>query len=334
MNRRKHPGYIPFLLLIVILIPLALAKGDQRALVVGGASYIFFLAIWFATQKLSSNQIFMGMIGGVLGLSCAYFAQPAFHIFAASSFSFAVMKLIVTFGAFILGAGLGISVEDLVGGAETQNSTSSNSGYQKVCDTSVLIDGRITDMAAAGFVDGELIIPQFVLQELQAIADSSDQLKRNRGRRGLDIVKELQEGGGVLVTIVDTDYRDESEVDHKLILLAEELGADLITNDFNLNKVARVRDIKVLNLNDLINALKTIYLPGEQITVCVSKEGKEDGQGVGYLEDGTMIVIDEGGNYPGRNVLATVTNVHQTTAGRMIFTKFDGFPDKKNKSNN
>lgn len=196
-------------------------------------------------------------------------------------------------------------------------------GTSKLCDTSVLIDGRIADMAVAGFVEGELIIPQFILRELQGIADSSEQLKRNRGRRGLDIVKRLQEIPGVSVSIPAKDYADEREVDHKLILLAEEQNASLITNDFNLNKLARVRSVKVLNLNDLVNALKTIFLPGEEITINVTRAGKEQGQGIAYLEDGTMVVIDSGASHVGKTIRVVVTNIHQTTAGRMIFTKFE-----------
>jgi uncharacterized protein YacL len=178
-------------------------------------------------------------------------------------------------------------------------------------------------MAEAGFIDGTLVIPQFVLRELQGIADSSEQLRRNRGRRGLGVVEKLQAIKGIRVEIPIIDYADEREVDHKLIRLATDLGASLFTNDFNLNKVARVRSIRVLNLNDLINALKTILLPGEEITLVMTRAGKEQGQGVAYLDDGTMVVVDGGGNYVGKTVKVVVTNIHQTTAGRMIFTRFE-----------
>ncbi len=201
--------------------------------------------------------------------------------------------------------------------------------HLKICDTSVLIDGRLADMAQAGFVDGELVIPQFILRELQGIADSSEQLKRNRGRRGLDIVKRLQDIPDIKVSIPAKDFPEEREVDHKLMLLANETGAALVTNDFNLNKLARVRSIKVLNLNDLVNALKTIYLPGEEIQITVSRAGKEAGQGIAYLDDGTMVVVDSGASHVGHQIKAVVTNIHQTTAGRMIFTRFEDVVSKR-----
>lgn len=186
-------------------------------------------------------------------------------------------------------------------------------------DTSVIIDGRISDLCETGFLDGDLIIPQFVLQELQVIADSSESTKRTRGRRGLDILNKIKKQAFVKIIISDSDYPSTKEVDQKLILLAKELGCPIITNDFNLNKVAEVHSIQVLNINQLANALKPIVLPGEIMRVQVVKEGKETGQGVAYLDDGTMVVIDNGKKFMSKTIDATVTSVLQTTAGRMIF---------------
>ena len=191
-----------------------------------------------------------------------------------------------------------------------------------VLDTSVIIDGRISDICETGFMDGDLIIPQFVLQELQLIADSSESTKRTRGRRGLDILNKIKKQAFVKIIISDSDYPSIKEVDQKLIQLAKELGCSIITNDFNLNKVAEVQSIQVLNINQLANALKPIVLPGETMKVQVIKEGKEPGQGVAYLDDGTMVVIDNGKKFMGKTMDATVTSVLQTTAGRMIFATY------------
>jgi uncharacterized protein YacL len=190
----------------------------------------------------------------------------------------------------------------------------------KVLDTSVIIDGRIADICDTGFVEGTFIIPQFILQELQHIADSSDPLKRGRGRRGLDVLNRIQKQSSLEVKIVDQDYPKIQEVDAKLIALAKDIHAKIVTNDFNLNKVAELQGIPVLNINQLFNALKPVVLPGEVMNVKILKEGKEPGQGVAYLDDGTMVVVDNARRYMGKSVDVTVTSVLQTTAGRMIFT--------------
>jgi uncharacterized protein YacL len=190
----------------------------------------------------------------------------------------------------------------------------------KVLDTSVIIDGRIADICDTGFVEGTFIIPQFILQELQHIADSSDPLKRGRGRRGLDVLNRIQKQSNLEVKIVDQDYPKIQEVDAKLIALAKDTHAKIVTNDFNLNKVAELQGIPVLNINQLFNALKPVVLPGEVMNVKILKEGKEPGQGVAYLDDGTMVVVDNARRFMGKSVDVTVTSVLQTTAGRMIFT--------------
>ncbi|NLK00952.1 MAG: PIN/TRAM domain-containing protein [Clostridia bacterium] len=194
-------------------------------------------------------------------------------------------------------------------------------GLYKILDTSVIIDGRIADICKTGFVDGTLLIPNFVLEELRHIADSSDLLKRNRGRRGLDILNKIRKELDVNVEIYEGDTTSNEEVDSKLVRLAQKLNGKIITNDFNLNKVAQLQEVKVLNINDLANAVKPVVLPGEEMLVQVIKEGKEIGQGVAYLDDGTMIVIENGRKLIGKTVTVVVTSVLQTSAGRMIFAK-------------
>jgi uncharacterized protein YacL len=188
-------------------------------------------------------------------------------------------------------------------------------------DTSVIIDGRISDIARTGFISGTMLVPSFVLIELQHIADSSDGLRRQRGRRGLDILNRLQKDPTVPIRITDLDVEGVREVDDKLVILAKQLRMPIMTNDYNLNRVAELQGVSVLNINELANAVKAVYLPGESLDVQVIQEGKEVGQGVGYLDDGTMVVVEEGKNYIDRTVLVTVTKVLQTAAGRMIFAR-------------
>ncbi len=197
-------------------------------------------------------------------------------------------------------------------------------GFLKIVDTSVLIDGRIADICASGFLEGTLLIPRFVLKELQNIADSSDIVRRAKGRRGLDILKALQdEKTPIAVSIIEDNPENTREVDGKLLVLAKQYNAKVLTTDFNLNKVAQIDGVVVLNINDLANALKPAVLPDEMMEVKLIKEGKEPTQAVGYLDDGTMVVVDNGRNYLGKNVEVLVTSVLQTSAGRMIFTRFN-----------
>ncbi|MDO8679884.1 MAG: PIN domain nuclease [Acidobacteriota bacterium] len=194
--------------------------------------------------------------------------------------------------------------------------------HYKILDTSVIIDGRIADLCDTGFVDGTLVIPQFVLKELQLVADSSDSMKRNRGRRGLDILQKVQKMTGVDVVISDVDFPEVREVDLKLIELARTLPGKIVTNDFNLNKVAQLRGVAVLNINELANALKPVVLPGEIMKVFILKEGKEYTQGVAYLDDGTMVVVDNARKMISKTIDIVVTSVLQTTAGKMIFGRY------------
>lgn len=192
----------------------------------------------------------------------------------------------------------------------------------RILDTSVIIDGRIADICETGFVDGTLVVPRFVLKELQQIADSSDSLRRNRGRRGLDVLQRIRKMAGLDVTISDADFPEQKDVDLRLIELARQLDGKIVTNDFNLNKVAQLRGVEVLNINELANSLKPVVLPGEAMKVFILKEGKEYNQGVAYLDDGTMVVVDNARSMIGKTIDVVVTSVLQTTAGKMIFGRF------------
>jgi len=211
---------------------------------------------------------------------------------------------------------------------KSEKNIKSNLISPKILDTSVIIDGRIADICRTGFIEGTLVIPEFVLKELRHIADSSDSLKRNRGRRGLDILNILQKEKIVDVVIESKDYGDNIEVDVKLLKLAQEFGGKVLTNDFNLNKVAEFQGVDVLNINELANAVKPVVLPGEEMNVMIVKDGKESGQGLAYLDDGTMIVIEGGKKCIGDSVVVTVTSVLQTAAGRMIFAKLKNVINK------
>jgi len=193
----------------------------------------------------------------------------------------------------------------------------------KILDTSVIIDGRIADACETGFIEGPFIIPQFMLRELQHIADSSESLRRQRGRRGLDILNRLQKDTSIPFRITDIDVEGVREVDDKLVILAKQLRCPILTNDYNLNRVAELQGVLVLNINELANAVKAVYIPGETMEVQVIQEGKESGQGVGYLDDGTMVVIEDGKDYIDQLIPVVVTKVLQTAAGRMIFARIN-----------
>lgn len=220
-------------------------------------------------------------------------------------------ELVGLFGVFRLGSG--------------KDKTGERASRYKILDTSVIIDGRIADVIESGFIEGPLMIPASVLEELRHIADSSDTLKRNRGRRGLDVLNRIQKELKVPVEIYERDLGDHLDVDSRLVKLAQLTGGSIVTNDFNLNKVAELQGIRVLNLNELANAVKPVVLPGEEMIVHIIKDGKESGQGVAYLDDGTMIVIDGGKRYIGETVDVLVTSVLQTAAGRMIFARPKGY---------
>lgn len=315
-----------FALLPLVAIPFFFAPDSSRAMAFGVVMYFSSILAWAVIRKIDGARLMMGGKGALAGLVVAYLSSPLWYTVAQTPRGQGILLFSIYLSAAVIGAA--VAFEKLSSFGVSRDMLGSDVS-SKICDTSVLIDGRIADMAQAGFVEGELIIPEFILRELQGIADSSEQLKRNRGRRGLDIVQRLKDTPGVSIRLSTKDFPDEREVDHKLILLAAELGASLVTNDFNLNKLARVKSIKVLNLNDLVNALKTIFLPGEEISIVVSRAGKEHGQGIAYLDDGTMVVVDGGAPYVSRQVKVVVTNIHQTTAGRMIFTRFEEVVSRK-----
>ena len=267
------------------------------------------------------------LIGGGLGLLFGIFISnlivDAIQTGELFGFSPNVLKIFCSFIFGYLGMMWGVKTvnEINIPNIKALFTSSASEENLKILDTSAIIDGRIEDISETGFLEGTLIIPQFVLKELQHIADSSDSLKRNRGRRGLDILHKLQKNVDISVQIVEKDFPGIKEVDAKLVELGKFQNAKIITNDFNLNKVAELQGVPVLNVNKLANALKPVVLPGEIMNVYIIKEGKEYGQGVAYLDDGTMVVIDNARNSIGQNVEVSVTSVLQTTAGRMIFGK-------------
>lgn len=294
-------------------------------LLLGASCGIVVMVLQRKFHQTSLQVIVSGIIGFVLGLGLAELLFSAISGFLEfiPSYIAITMRVIVTIGAAYLGAAIaieksrGFSMLDLV---RVFREKPRGKSY-KILDTSVIIDGRIADICETGFVEGTLLIPQFVLRELQQVADSSDPLKRNRGRRGLDILQKIQKKIDVHVEISDMDFPDIREVDAKLVALAKAVNAKVVTNDFNLNKVAALQGIGVLNINELTNALRPVVLPGEEMQVFVLKEGKEYNQGIAYLDDGTMVVVDSGRRYIGQTVDVRVTTVLPTTAGRMIFSR-------------
>ncbi len=264
------------------------------------------------------------VIGGILGLSAGLILAhllmlPVSKIIPDLSIASFVLTGLFGYGGLLIGLKRGETLTipglfRLLRGQGTED-------HVKILDTSVIIDGRIADVCEAGFLDGVFLLPQFILQELQHIADSPDPLKRARGRRGLDVLHRIQKMGNITVRITDEDFPKIREVDAKLVALGRAHEAKIVTNDFNLNKVAELQGVSVLNINELANALKPVVLPGEGLRVFVIKEGKEYNQGVAYLDDGTMVVVENGRKLIGKNIDVTVTSVLQTTAGRMIFSK-------------
>jgi uncharacterized protein YacL len=272
-------------------------------------------------KKAPLKVIFGGTFGLFLGLVIAQLLGYAFSGLQNSTIRISISVILsCVFGYIGLVLG-GKKVEEFKWpgwGFFAKGSQKKDGG--KILDTSVIIDGRVADICETDFLEGPLIIPQFILQELQHIADSADSLKRARGRRGLDILNRMQKGDTVEVKVVDDDYPDIKEVDAKLIALAREMNAKVVTNDFNLNKVAQLQGVLVLNINQLANALKPMVLPGEVLHLQIMREGKEQGQGVAYLDDGTMVVVENASRHLGQKVEASVTSILQTTAGRMIFS--------------
>jgi uncharacterized protein YacL len=308
------------------------------AIVLICAAITFLIAPWLIRVALQMIRFFevalqrtpiQDLIGGALGIIVGLVIA---NLFGASLARIPVIGSYVPVVADLLLGYLGLSVglkkKDDVAAlfnffrfSKTKSEIGSRSSY-KILDTNVIIDGRIADICHSGFLDGTLIVPRFVLEELQHIADSSDLLRRNKGRRGLDILNKMRKELGVRIDIRDFEHLEGMEVDASLLKIAKHLDAPIVTNDYNLNKVAELENVRVLNINELANAVKPLYLPGEEIgAVDVIRDGKEVGQGIAYLEDGTMIVIENGKRYIGQNIPVVVTSVLQTSAGRMIFAK-------------
>jgi uncharacterized protein YacL len=266
------------------------------------------------------------VIGSLLGITGAFLFSLVLRNALPEGHSRSLLQLTVLLLMTYIGLVVGASKGDLLNLAALGGLFSGERGGRrsnKVVDTSAIIDGRIADIAETGFLEGTLIIPEFVLRELQMVADSSDSSKRQRGRRGLDVLQRMRGNAQITVQIAEEDYPHIREVDLKLIELAKQLEGKIITNDFNLNKVAQVRGVAVLNINDLANSLRPVVLPGEKMRIVVLKEGKEYDQGVGYLDDGTMVVVDHARRLIGRSVEIAVTSVLQTASGKMIFGRLD-----------
>ncbi|QHA90090.1 PIN/TRAM domain-containing protein [Bacillus sp. N1-1] len=337
--------YLPDLIQLLNIGDLPSVFSNSYAGAVIGA-VLFFLATFWITDyivdfiriieekvvKAPVGDVLFGAIGLIIGLIIAFLLTVPL-----AEINFPVVSNILPIFITILLGYFGFQVgfkkrDELINlfsntkGKEKKKDTDedeidSGSSKLKILDTSVIIDGRIADICQTGFLEGTLVIPQFVLEELQHIADSSDVLKRNRGRRGLDILNKIQKELEINVEIYEGDFEEIQEVDSKLVKLAKLVNGMVVTNDFNLNKVCELQKVQVLNINDLANAVKPVVLPGEELNVQVIKDGKEYNQGVAYLDDGTMIVVEEGRNYIGKTIDVLVTSVLQTSAGRMIFAK-------------
>lgn len=274
-------------------------------------------------ERISLKRLIGAAAGSVLGIVGSFLISLVLAKAGADPFLQVTVLLLMTYVGLIVGAQKGDMLNLAALGGIFGGEKSGSKRSFKILDTSVIIDGRIADVAETGFLDGVLVIPQFVLRELQLVADSADSMKRNRGRRGLDILQRIQKMAHLTVQIVEEDFPQVREVDMKLIELAKIYDCKIITNDFNLNKVAQLHGVEVLNINELANSLKPIVLPGETMRVFILKEGKEYNQGVAYLDDGTMVVVDNAKRMISKTVDIAVTSVLQTTAGKMIFGKFD-----------
>jgi uncharacterized protein YacL len=320
---------VRFLLVLIITVTCYLTDPfDLPAKLDAGVGAFIGLGIvlfeW-RLRRVSLKRLMGAAVGSVLGIFGAYLFSLVIRSSIAAgptqSFLQILVMLLMAYVGLVVGANKGdlLNLAALGGvfGGEKQGKKS-----YKILDTSVIIDGRIADIAETGFLDGTIVTPQFVLRELQLVADSADSLKRNRGRRGLDILQRLQKVATLQIQIVEDDFPAVREVDLKLIELARELQGKIVTNDFNLNKVAQLRGVEVLNINELANSLKPVVLPGETMKVFILKEGKEYNQGVAYLDDGTMVVVDNARSMIGKTIDVVVTSVLQTTAGKMIFGRF------------
>jgi uncharacterized protein YacL len=299
--------------------PLAAAAG-----VLAGVCVVIFE---FRIRQVSLKRLIGAAFGSVLGILGAYLISLVLdRAIPGNRDTIGFLQLVLlawmTYCGLVVGAAKGDLLNLAALGGLFGGEVATKQSF-KILDTSVIIDGRIADLVETGFIDGAIVIPQFVLRELQLVADSADSMKRNRGRRGLDILQRIQKMPQLTVQIVEDDFPAIREVDMKLIELAKVYNCKIVTNDFNLNKVAQLHGVEVLNINELANALKPVVLPGETMRVFILKEGKEYNQGVAYLDDGTMVVVDNARKMISRTIDIAVTSVLQTTAGKMIFGRFD-----------
>jgi len=335
-NTQPEQNYLLDIMVVRVIFALTLTLAAYYSQPFGFTGiYTVFLGLGSAVgiiyfehrlKRATLKRLIGAACGSIMGIVGAFLISHmlTFTVFDTNSLSF--IKLFILFLMTYVGLVVGANKGDLLnlsalggifGGERPPKKT------YKILDTSVIIDGRIADICETGFLDGILLTPHFVLRELQQVADSADALKRNRGRRGLDILQRIQKMAGITVQLVENDYPSIREVDMKLIELAKEFDAKIVTNDFNLNKVAQLRGVEVLNINELANALKPVYLPGETMKVFILKEGKEFNQGIAYLDDGTMVVVDNARKMIGKTVESSVTSVLQTTAGKMIFGRYE-----------
>ena len=318
LKRSLAPGNDPQLSILVLLSSVLLG--------LIATPYLTRLAakiITSSSQSVPSSKILASTIGLISGLVVAILISVPLS--RLTDWPGVWLPIILTLLFAIIGGAIAINrEEDLLSLFPRLQNSSSNAGKSNgkmVLDTSAIIDGRIADISHTGFVPGEFIIPTFILDELRHIADSSDSVRRNRGRRGLEMLNKLRKDSSTPVQVVDVDRWEGQEVDARLVLLAKSLRAPIVTTDFNLNRVAEIQDVHVLNVNELANALKSVVLPGEEMELSVIQEGKESGQGVGFLDDGTMVVVEGGRRFLDRTVDVSVTRVLQTAAGRLIFAQ-------------
>ncbi len=302
-----------------------ISPGPQGILI-GTAVACGVIFVEILIQKIPLDDIVAGILGLVLGLISAKLLDYSIALTESPRLLTLIQQYSLLIKIVFAYIGMVIALKkkeeiDLLDKNILSPSRTRLYNEIKILDTSALIDGRISEIGQTGFIEGTVAIPSFVLKELQSLADSHDQLKRARGVRGLDILKQLQQDRELQLKVVEKDYPEEEEVDAKIVKMAEELKAKIVTTDYNLNKLASVKGIKVLNVNELSNAVKAMVLPGEALQVFVLKEGKERGQGVGYLDDGTMVVVEEGKKFIGRKIEVVVENIHQTSAGRIVFAQ-------------
>ncbi|KGX85408.1 PIN/TRAM domain-containing protein [Pontibacillus litoralis] len=342
--------YLPFLMKLMSLGDVTWLSNQVTTTIIG-AAIAYFVTFWAVDYivrflkwieetlvNIPVADLLFGSLGLIVGLIIAFLATIPLAE-TGIKFLSQVVPIFLTVVTGYLGFQVGLKRRDEFKsmlsladtkkdkekkkekGSDTEEFSSEEPPKTKILDTSVIIDGRIADICQTHFLEGTILIPQFVLEELQHIADSSDVLKRNRGRRGLDVLNRMQKEIPINVEIYEGDFEDIQEVDSKLVKLGKLINGIVVTNDFNLNKVCEFQNVQVLNINDLANAVKPVVLPGEEMTVQVIKDGKEQKQGVAYLDDGTMIVVEEGKDYIGQTIEVLVTSVLQTSAGRMIFAK-------------